>query len=225
MKVSAAVASRKSIRAFKSDPVPLETIKDILRLAHRAPSGSNLQPWRVYVLAGDTRDAFVEAIERSRIENPEGEGMERPIHPPDLSGLYKARYMSAGERLYGAMGVERSDADGRYQHRCRGWRFFGAPVGLIFTVHRQMLAGQWADVGMFVQSIMLLAREHGLDTCAQETWVLWPKTIRSFLSLPDDEAIYCGMAIGYADDQAPVNQFESERVPFEDYVTIVGDAG
>src|SRR5208283_3932012 len=118
----------------------------------------NLQPWRVYVLTGAARDALVEEVERSRCESPEGEGLGRPILPPDLSETYRARYMRAGELLYGAAGVERGDAEGRYRHRRRGWRFFDAPVALIFTVDRQMLHGQWADVGMFVQDIMLLAR-------------------------------------------------------------------
>ncbi|MBV8800493.1 MAG: nitroreductase [Alphaproteobacteria bacterium] len=221
MNVSEAIATRKSVRAFRPDPVPLETVTQILTLAARAPSGGNLQPWKVYVLAGAAREELIRRVAEARKEHPVGEKPEYHIYPAELAEPYRSRRFRVGEAMYGLLGIPREDTLARLAAFSRNWEFFGAPVGMIFTIGRQMQQGQWADLGMFMQNIMLLAREYGLDTCAQEAWAIWPTTLREFLSIPDHEAIYAGMAIGHADWDHPINRFESERVPFEQYVRVV----
>jgi nitroreductase len=217
MKVSDAIATRKTIRAFQKRPVDTATIKRILTLASRAPSGGNLQPWRVYVLNGDARDELVRRVRERMATAPMGEKPEYFIYPPELTEPYKTRRFQIGEAMYAAMGIPREDKASRLKHFVRNWEFFGAPVGVIFTIDRQMQQGQWADLGMFMENIMLLAREEGLHTCPQEAWAVWSGVIRSYLSVPENEMIFCGMAIGYADDTAAVNALESERVAFEEF--------
>jgi nitroreductase len=220
MKVSQAIATRKTVRAFRSDPVDADTIRRILAQAARAPSGGNLQPWRVYVLLGEARDELVRRVKERMAETPMGETPEYHIYPPQLTEPYKTRRFEIGEAMYATMGIPREDRASRLKHFVRNWEFFGAPVGMIFTIDRQMQQGQWADLGMFMQNIMLLAREEGLHTCPQEAWALWHKTIREYVAIPQNEMIFCGMGVGYADDSAPVNTLESERVPLEEFAMI-----
>ncbi len=217
MKVSEAIATRKSVRAFKPDAVARETIEAILALAARAPSGGNLQPWKVYVLIGKTRDALVRRVAEKRVERPMGEAPEYKIYPPGLTEPYRTRRHAIGEAMYAALGIAREDRAGRLKHFARNWEFFGAPVGLIFTIDRQMQPGQWADVGMFMQNIMLLAREHGLDTCPQESWATFHSVIREYLGVPENEMVFCGMAIGYADETAPVSGLVSDRAALGEF--------
>jgi nitroreductase len=220
MQVSEAIASRKSVRVFRPDPVPLETVKEMLALAARAPSGGNVQPWRVYVLVGAARDELVRRVAETRKEAPMGEQPEYHIYPPHLSEPYRTRRFAVGEAMYATMGITREDRPARLEFFARNWEFFGAPVGLIFTMDRQMQEGQWADLGMFMENIMLLAREKGLHTCPQEAWARFHSVIRDYLSIPESEMIFCGMAIGYADESAPVNALVSERAPLDEFVTI-----
>jgi nitroreductase len=218
MKVSEALATRKTIRAFKPDPVPREAIEQMLTLAARAPSGGNLQPWRVYALLGDARDELVRRVAERRKEHPMGEAPEYHIYPLHLTEPYRTRRFRVGEQMYATMAIPREDKIARLKFFAGNWEFFGAPVGLIFTIDRQMQQGQWADLGIYMQSLMLLAREHGLHTCPQEAWAVWHSVIREYLSVPENEMIFCGMAIGYADETAPVNALETERAPLEEYV-------
>lgn len=220
MKVSEALATRKTVRAFKSDLVPRETIEQMLTLAARAPSGGNLQPWRVYALIGEARDELVRRVAEKRRETPMGEAPEYHIYPLHLTEPYRTRRFRVGEQMYATMNIPREDKRARLKFFSRNWEFFGAPVGLIFTIDRQMQQGQWADLGMYMQSLMLLAREHGLHTCPQEAWAVWHSVIREYLSVPENEMIFCGMAIGYADDAAPVNALETERAPLNEYITF-----
>jgi nitroreductase len=220
MKVSEALATRKTVRAFKPDPVPRETVEQMLTLAARAPSGGNLQPWRVYALLGEARDELVRRVAEARREHPMGEAPEYHIYPPHLTEPYKTRRHRVGEMMYATMAIPREDKMARLKFFAGNWEFFGAPVGLIFTIDRQMQQGQWADLGMYMQSVMLLAREHGLHTCPQEAWALFHPEIREYLSVPPNEMIFCGMAIGYADDIAPVNALETERAPLAEFVTM-----
>ncbi len=220
MKVSQALATRKTVRAFKSDPVPRETIEQMLSLAARAPSGGNVQPWRVYALLGEARDELVRRVAEARREHPMGEAPEYHIYPPNLTEPFRTRRFRVGEMMYATMGIPREDKMARLKFFSRNWEFFGAPVGLIFTIDRQMQQGQWADLGMYMQSLMLLAREHGLHTCPQEAWAVWHRVIREYLSVPENEMIFCGMAIGYADETAPVNALETERAALAEFVTM-----
>lgn len=225
MKVSEAIASRKTIRAFKPDPVARETIESILALAARAPSGGNLQPWKVYVLLGEARDELIRRVAERRKTKALGEAPEYAIYPPALSEPYKTRRFRIGEAMYGMLGIPREDKAARLAFFSKNWEFFGAPVGLIITIDRQMQQGQWADVGMFLQNVMLLAREHGLHTCPQEAWAVWHRIIRDFLSVPENEMVFCGMGIGHADESHPVNALVSDRAPLEEWVKVETSTG
>ena len=220
MNVTDAIASRKTIRAFRSDPVGRETLEQILTLALRAPSGGNLQPWRVYALLDGARDELVRRVAKVREAHPMGSPPEYQIYPPKLSEPYKSRRFRIGEAMYATLGIPREDKAARLEFFSGNWDFFGAPVGLIFTMDRQMQEGQWADLGMFMENIMLLAREHGLHSCPQEAWAMFSPTIRAYLDVPDNEMIFCGMAIGFADEDHPVNSLHSERAPLNEIVTF-----
>ena len=220
MKVSEAIASRKTIRAFKSDPVSRETIESILVAASRAPSGGNLQPWKVYVLLGEAREELIRRVAERRKTKALGEAPEYSIYPPALTEPYKTRRFRIGEAMYAMLGIPREDKMARLAFFSRNWEFFGAPVGLIITIDRQMQQGQWSDVGMFLQNIMLLAREHGLHTCPQEAWAVWHRIIREYLAVPENEMVFCGMGIGYADEAHPVNGLVSDRAPPAEFVTV-----
>jgi nitroreductase len=224
MNVSEALATRKSIRAFRHDAIARQTIESILSLAARAPSGGNLQPWKVHVLIGAAKDELVRRTKERMAVNPRGGTPEYHIYPPELTEPYATRRFQVGEQMYATMGIPREDRARRLKQFVRNWEFFGAPVGLIFSIDRQMQEGQWSDLGGFLQSIMLLAREHGLHTCAQEAWAPFHEVIREYLNVPPEEMIFCGMSLGYADETAPINTLVSERAPLEAWCVIREDA-
>jgi len=223
MKVSQALDSRLSVRAFLDEPVPEETVREILERASRAPSGGNLQPWHVIVLTGAARERLLDAVARKMPHSPKGEGTEYNIYPPELKEPYRARRFRIGEMMYEKLGIPREDKTARLMQFAQNYRFFGAPVGLLFTIDRSMQEGQWADLGMFMQSIMLLAREHGLDTCPQEAWAVWYRTIGELFEIPGEHMLFCGMALGYRDPDAPVNQLRAERAPLAEFVRFIRD--
>jgi nitroreductase len=224
MKVSEAIATRKTTRAFRTDPVSRETIESILTLAARAPSGGNLQPWKVYALLGPARDELVRRVAEKRKASPMGTAPEYHIYPPELTEPYKARRYRLGEMMYATLNIPREDKMARLQFFAGNWEFFGAPVGLIVTIDRQMQQGQWSDLGMFLENIMLLAREHGLHTCPQEAWALFHPEIREYLSVPQNEMIFCGMAIGTGDEAAVVNALNSERATLAEFAIFREEA-
>ena len=224
MNVSEALATRKSVRAFTAEPVPRAVVEAILLKAARAPSGGNLQPWKVHVLTGLARDELVRRAKARLAENPRGGVPEYHIYPPHLTEPYRTRRFRIGEAMYGAMGIGREDKLHRLMQFARNWEFFGAPVGLIFSIDRQMQPGQWADLGMFLQSIMLLAREYGLHSCAQEAWAPLHEIIRDYLGIPQEEMIFAGMALGHADAAAAVNTLVSERAPLDEWAVFREDA-
>lgn len=203
------------MRVFLPTPVPRETVADILTRASRAPSGGNLQPWRVYVMAGPKLEGFIATVKSRMPTTPRGEGAEYNIYPPELKDPYAARRFKVGEDMYASLGIPREDKKSRLLHFLRNFEFFGAPVGMIITLDRSMQPGQWSDVGMFLNSVMLLARERGLHTAAQEAWAVWHKTIREVVGVPEHEIVFCGLALGYADEGAAINCFETERAPLE----------
>ena len=221
MKVSEALDSRLSVRAFLDKPVPEETVREILERASRAPSGGNLQPWHVIVLTGAARERLLDAVARKMPHAPKGEGTEYNIYPPDLKEPYRSRRFRIGEMMYEKLGIPREDKAARLMQFAHNYRFFGAPVGLLFTIDRSMQEGQWADLGMFMQSIMLLAREYGLDTCPQEAWAVWYRTIGELFEIPAEHMLFCGMALGYRDPDAPVNRLRSERAPLTEFARFI----
>ncbi|MEI9995679.1 MAG: nitroreductase [Rhizomicrobium sp.] len=220
MNVSEALATRKSIRAFRADPVPRAVIEEILLKAARAPSGGNLQPWKIHVLTGAARDELVRRTKARMAVHPRGGVPEYHIYPPELTEPYRTRRFTVGEQMYATIGIPREDKAARLMQFVRNWDFFGAPAGLIVSIDRQMQQGQWADLGMFLQSVMLLAREHGLHTCAQEAWAPFHEVIRDYLAVPANEMIFCGMAIGHADEAAPINSLVSERAPLAEWAVF-----
>jgi len=222
LKVSEAVESRKSVRQFLSDPVDPVAIRAVLERAARAPSGGNLQPWRVHVVGGESL-VTLKAIMAQRIaQAPEGERTEYDVYPRELSSPYRDRRYQVGEDLYRSIGVARDDRAGRLRQFARNYAFFDAPLALFCSVDRQMGPPQWADLGMFLQTVMLLLREAGLHSCAQECWARYAQTVGEFLSLPTERMLFCGMAIGYEDPQAPINQWRSARVPLADFAHFDG---
>lgn len=222
MKVSEALDTRITCRAFLPTPVPEATLRGILDRAKRAPSGGNLQPWIVYAVTGAPLAEFLAIIAEKQKTQPHGEGSEYSIYPVALKQPYKARSFKCGEDLYTTLGIKREDKTRRLEHFGRNFRAFDAPVLLFFALDRQMGVDQWADVGMFMQSIMLLAREYGLHTSPQEAWALWHKTVAQFLDMPADLMLFCGMGIGFMDMAAPVNRLRTERAPLEEFVTFTG---
>ncbi|MBC7103976.1 MAG: nitroreductase [Parvibaculum sp.] len=222
MKVSEALKSRITCRAFLDKPVPEETVRQILEEAKYAPSGGNLQPWHVYVLTGARLKEFLSIIETKQKDAPFGEGTEYDIYPKGLTDPYKARRFKCGEDMYATIGVTREDKAGRLQQFARNFRFFDAPVAMFFAIDRQMGLGQWSDLGMFIQSVMLAAREHGLHTAPQEAWAIWYKTVSEFVAIPENLMLFCGMGLGYMDEGAPINKLRTERAPLEEFATFSG---
>jgi len=223
MKVSAAVAGRFSARAYRNKPVPMETVRQILDRARQAPSGGNLQPWHVYVLAGSKLEQLIARVRQCALQQPRGEAREYNVYPPDLHEPYRSRRYKCGEDLYAALGIPREDKPARLRQFARNLEAFGAPVLLFFSIDRRMGRNQWAHLGMFMQTIMLLAVEEGLHTCPQEAWSAFHRTIADFLGLPDEQMFYCGMALGYADMDHPVNQWRTERAPLDEIARFVVD--
>jgi len=205
--VSEAIAARFSARAFKPDPVPRAVVAEILDRAARAPSGGNLQPWRVYALTG----APLAALKADVAANPFGETPEYEVYPPNLWDPLRTRRYQNGEELYAAIGIPREDKPARLRQLAKNGELFGAPVGLFFTLDRKVGPPQWSDVGMFMQNVMLLAIERGLDTCAQEYWARYPQTVARHVGLPEDHMVFSGMALGYRDETHPINAWRSTR--------------
>jgi len=214
MDVSQAVASRRSIRAFLDTPISDELVQELLEKSARAPSGGNVQPWQIRVVNGLRMPEFLEHLQQQ-------EPREQPayqIYPKDLPSPYRDSRFKVGEDMYGLLGIPRDNKAARFAHLARNFEFFGAPCAFFCLIDRNMGPPQWSDLGMFLQTFMLLAQEAGLDTCAQEAWATRPQAVASFLQTPDNLMLFCGMAIGYRDPTAPVNNLVSERMPLDSWV-------
>jgi nitroreductase len=220
--VTEIVLARRSVRAFLGRPVERATIAEILEIASRAPSGGNLQPWHVDVLAGPALAGLKERVRASFATGPAGEGTEFPVYPPALGEPWRSRRHASGEQLYAAIGIPREDRPARLGQFAKNYELFGAPVGLFFSIPRSFGPPQWAHLGMFIQTIMLLAAERGLSTCAQEAWALVHKTVGAAIALPEEWLFYCGMALGYADGAHPINNWRTAREPVESFATFRG---
>jgi len=222
LSVSEAVAQRISTRAFLPKPVPEPLVRDLLAKAARAPSGGNLQPWKVYVVAGAARQRVSEAVLDRVAEDPMRDEGEFPVYPPGLWDPYRARRTKLAEDMYALLGIPRQDKPARLAHVARNYEFFGAPVGLFFALDRRMGPGQWAHLGMFMQTLALLAEEAGLATCMQEAWSRRAPTVAKILGLPPEEQLYCGMALGYADPDHPVNALRADREDVDAFARFEG---
>ena len=214
---------RVSTRAFLPTPIPLATVEEILDVAARAPSGTNMQPWRGHVLVGAERDRLCEAVCAAYDKGDPIHKREFKYYPDEFFEPYLSRRRKVGWDLYGLLGIGKGDVEKtRAQHR-RNFQFFDAPVGMIFTIHRKLETGSWLDYGMFLQNIITAAGARGIDSCAQAAWSQYHIVIREVLGLPHDDVVVCGMALGYADPDAPVNRMKTDRVPAREFMTFRGD--
>lgn len=222
MTVADLLKQRTSVRAFSAQPVDAACVHALLDAARWAPSGGNLQPWKVIAVAGAAKQAVEQLAAQTLLRDPAGEADDYPIYPPQLGEPYRSRRFAVGEQLYALLGVAREDKAGRLRALARNYQFFGAPVGLFFVIDRQMGHGQWAHLGMFMQSLALLAEERGLSTCMQEAWGMVRRSLHRHFALGEDEVLYCGMALGYAERSAAINQLRSERAPVEAFARLEG---
>ncbi len=217
------IRSRISTRAFLERPVPETEIRQILEIAKFAPSGGNLQPWKIHVVTGAARARVIAAVKKSIAENPFANESDLKVYPESLWEPYRSRRFAVGEDMYALLGVPRDDKMARIAHLQKNFEFFGAPAGLFFTLDRRFDKGQWAHLGMLMQSIALVAEERGLATCMQEAWTTRARTVSEVLGVPDTEQLYCGMALGFPDPSASVNKLRSARAPLEEFVTFHRD--
>lgn len=221
--VDAAITSRRSIRAYLPQPVPRAELEQILQVAGRAPSGTNTQPWKVYVLEGERKQALSDAIlalhndpERARQHTE-----EYAYYPREWVAPFIDRRRKVGWDLYALLGLTRENKAGMAAQHGKNYDFFGAPVGLIFTIDRIMAQGSWLDYGMFLQNVMVAARGRGLDTCPQAAFTQYHRVIAAQLQLPANEMVVCGMALGYADMSQIENSLITERMALDEFVKFI----
>jgi nitroreductase len=221
MHIDEVLIKRRSVRAFRPDPVPRALLEEILRQAARAPSGTNIQPWKVHVVAGEARAR----LEREVMAH-------RETDPPDASAEfsragkrkepYVSRMRKLGKAMYGLLGIPKGDAAASWAQWGRNYQFFDAPVGLVLTIDKDLDAMSYLDVGMFLMALLLAAKARGLDTCAQGAWNQYWTVTRRVLNVPEDQYIICGVSLGYADEDHPVNALIAEREPIEAFATFHG---
>jgi len=218
-----AIATRRSVRAFLPTPVPRAEVEAILALASRAPSGSNIQPWKVRVVAGETRDrlcrAILDAFDRGEAGHHK---REWNYYPAQWREPFLGRRRKVGWDLYGLLGIAKGDFAATEAQRRRNYDFFGAPVGLVFTLDEDLEIGSWLDLGIFIGTLTVAARGRGLDTCPQAAFADYHAIIRRELGVPDNEVIICAMALGHADPGAPENRLVTERAPPGEFATFEG---
>jgi nitroreductase len=221
--VDEAITSRKSVRAFLPTPVERATVEELLAVASRSPSGSNIQPWKVRVVAGEVKarltQAILDAIERDGLDKYQ---REWNYYPVQWREPFLGRRRKIGWDMYGLLGVGKGDHEGTHRARLRNYEFFGAPVGMIFTLDEDLEIGSWLDLGIFLGAIMIAARGRGLDTCPQAAFADFHQIIRPLLNIPENEIVICGMALGHVDPDAPVNALTTERAPISDFATFEG---
>ncbi|MCP4953208.1 MAG: nitroreductase [Proteobacteria bacterium] len=221
--VEEAIFSRRSIRAFLPTPVPQQTIENILDTAARAPSGTNIQPWKTYVLTGDSLAGLSRAILKvyNDPESAKDHTEEYAYYPREWVSPYIERRRKIGWDLYGLLGITRDDKQKMHHQHGRNYCFFDAPVGLMFTIDRVLEQGSWLDYGMFLQNIMIAARGNGLDTCPQAAFTPFHRVISEYLNIPETQSVVCGMSLGYADPNAVENSLTTEREPLHHWVTFL----
>ena len=221
--VDAAITTRRAVRAFLPTPVPRATIERILEVASRAPSGSNTQPWHVYVLTGEAKSVLSRKLLAAHDDPAERakHTEEYAYYPLAWRSPYVDRRRKLGWDMYGLLGIGKGDRQRMHAQQGRNYLFFDAPVGLIFTIDRDMEQGGWLDYGTFLQNVMVAARARGLDTCPQQSFTVFHRIIEEHLQMPDYEMVVCGMSLGWADPDAPVNRLVTERVPVAEFARFL----
>lgn len=220
MNVSEAVVERRSVRGYTDREVPLSVLKELALKSARAATGGNIQPWHIDIVTGAKMDEL-KAIMRGKLERRETEKPGYDIYPREMNEATKQRTFQIGEIMYGHLGIPREDKVARAQWFARNFQFFGAPSAFFVTVDRRMGPPQWADLGMYLQNLMLLAVEAGLATCPQECWAVFPDTVESFLGTPSERMLFCGVAIGYENPDEPANNVRSPRAPEEEWLSVL----
>lgn len=221
MHIDDILETRKSVRAFRPDPIPLSLVQEILEVASRAPSGTNVQPWKVYVAAGEVRQRLEAEVLAHRETKPSDAAAEFP-RTSKRKEPYLSRMRKLGKDMYSLLGIPKGDEAANWRQWGRNYQFFDAPVGMIFTVDKDLDAMAFIDIGILLQTIMLVAKSRGLDTCAQGAWNNYWSVTRRVLGVPEDEYIVCGLSLGYADETAPVNTLVSEREPLASFASFHG---
>jgi nitroreductase len=218
-----ALRTRRSVRAFLPTPVPRAEVEQLLQLASRSPSGSNIQPWKVHVFSGALKQRItreiLDAIDRGPREQYR---REWNYYPVQWREPFLGRRRKIGWDMYGLLGIPKGDFEGTERQRRQNYEFFGAPVGMLFTLEEDLEIGSWLDLGIFLGNLMTAARGHGLDTCPQAAFADFHTIIRPILGIPDNQVVICGMALGHADESAVINRLQTERAPLADYTSFSG---
>ena len=220
LSVDEAIRSRRSVRAYKPDPVPQETITHILEVASRAPSGTNMQPWHVHIFTGDALNSLTSSVLDAFWNEPDEHKSDRQHYLEKIRDPYLARRRKVGWDLYGILGIGKGEREKTREFHAQNYKFFGAPVGMIFTIDHDMGWMSWLDYGMFIQNICIAARGQGLHTCPQAAWASYHDVVEKHLGLPEIQLVHCGMSLGYEDTEAAVNTLETVREPVEEFVTF-----
>lgn len=220
--VDDAIASRRSVRGFLPTPVPRSVIERILEVSARAPSGTNMQPWKVYVTAGEAKEKLTQDILDCYDAGGPKEKRSWKYYPDEFFDPYLTRRRTVGWGLYNLLGIAKGDTDKMKAQRAENYRFFGAPVGMVFTIDDRLEIGSWLDYGMFMENIMVSARGHGLHTCPQAAFSDYHEIIRDHLSIPGNETVICGLSIGYEDKDAVANDLRTDRAPVSEFASFIG---
>ena len=220
MNIKEAIEKRFSVRAFTKEVPDIETIKAILKTAGTAPSGGNIQPWKVYVL---TENAKNELSKKTlyNFDNGVQEDIEYDIYPKPLADEYKKRRYECGADMYNALAIGKDDLNSRFKQIRENYNFFGAPLGMIITIDKSFGKNGWGHVGMFLENLWLSAIDYGLGICLQESWSIYPKTVKEVTKHPDNEIVWCGVAVGYEDSSNPINQYRTKREDLDSFVKFI----
>ena len=214
------IKSRYSVRSFTDEMVSVKKLKEVLNIANSAPSGGNIQPWKVYVVTGNTKDKLISKA-LYNFDNGVQEEVEYEIYPKYLDDEYKRRRSKCAADMYNALSIEKDDIESRLKQVRENFRFFGAPVGMIITIDKSFAQNGWGHVGMYLQNLCLAAIDSGLGTCLQESWSIYPKTVKDVIKHPDNEVVWCGVALGYPNDNDPINQYRTSREDINKFVSFL----
>ena len=216
------IKQRFANRSFTQRPVSRQMVEDILEVARFAPSGANIQPWRVYVLSGAEKDRVSRALSKAHEQARDRHSSEYQYYAPQLPEPYLSRRNEFGRRFYGALGIQQSDLIGRARQTAKNYGFFGAPIGLIFAIDRRLQVGSWLDLGMFVQNVMLAAGARGLQTCPQETFAKYHAVLRELLPMSAEEMVVCGMSLGFAEEAVARRGSLMSKAPVSEFAEFLG---
>ena len=220
MNIKELIKSRYSVRSFTNEAIDIETIKEILEISSCAPSGGNIQPWKIYVVTNNAKEKLVEKA-LANYDNGVQEKIEYEIYPNPLDEEYKKRRSECARDMYKALSIKQDDIELRLSQIRENFKFFGAPVGMIVTIDKSFAENGWGHVGMFIQNICLSAVDNDMGTCLQESWSIYPKTVKDVLNIADNEIVWCGIALGYPNKGHPINNYRTSRESIEKFVTFI----